>query len=267
MSLLSIAQTADAPSAGIVSDTDYLAVVVDNNDPDKLQRVKVTLPGLLEYDSPADLPWLSPAQASLFGIGDNYGVVRVPRIGAKVFVRFGADAPRSGVYFGDAVTSRTQLPSELTTNYPNRVGWVDPSGSYAYADLQDKTFRYTHSSGTSVEVLADGTLRIHCVKDMQTIVDGDYTLSVGGTYSATVSSDAQLSVGGARTTTVQGNDSLSVQGSASHVVSSALTTSCSSHTHLGRLLTPDDVVAAGHSLSNHIHGGVKNGSGFTAPST
>ena len=55
----------------------YLAEVVNVDDPLQQQRIKVTVPGLLQGDA-AVLPWVSPIQSCLFGTGATYGVFGVP---------------------------------------------------------------------------------------------------------------------------------------------------------------------------------------------
>jgi len=260
--LQSLAQQSPASASGLQPGADYLAVVADNNDPDKLQRVRVTIPGLLEADNAEDLPWVAPAQCSLFGVGDNFGVLRVPRVGSKVFVRYGDSPPTSGVYTGDAVTARTALAPELLENYPNRVGFSTPSGDLCYTDLTQKTFYYRHSSGTSMEILGDGTLRVNVAKDMQTTVTGDYTLTVQGSSTVSVQGDSTRTTQGNESATVSGNMSNNVQGSMSNIVSSKITTVCSKQTHVGKFNNADDVVAGGRSLKNHVH---MLGSSTTSP--
>lgn len=258
--LQSIAQQSDGLQSGLQSGVDYLAVVVDNNDPEKLQRIRVSISGVLEGDSPEDLPWVTPIQPQLFGIGDNFGIVKVPRVGSKVVVRYGPNPPISGFYLGDIVTARTELPEELTVNYPNRIGWSNPVGDVMYTDLQEKTFYYRHNSGTSVEVAADGTMRINVAKDLQVTVTGDLVLTVQGDMSTTVQGDATSMVQGNESRAISGDVNLNAQGKMSQLVGGKLNTVCASHTHVGRLNSTDDVIAAGISVVSHIH---PNGSPFT----
>lgn len=260
--LHSLAQQAGSGASGLLPGVDYLGIVADNVDPEKQQRVRVTIPGLLEADVVTDLPWVAPAQCSLFGIGDNFGVLRVPRIGTKVLVRFGDDPPLSGIYTGDVVTGLTLLPDEILADYPNKVGFVTPVGDICYTDLTAKTFYYKHNSGTSVEVLADGTLRINVAGDMQTTVAGDYTLTVQGERTISVAGSQVTTVQGSNTLSVSGSSSVNVQGTLSNTVGGSINTICSSHTHMGVLNNVDDVVASGHSLATHVH---KVGSATSTP--
>ena len=52
------------------------------------------------------------------------------------------------------------MPSELSTNYPNRYGYWDPIGNMAYSDLTTGESEFRHNSGTIVHFTASGDINI-----------------------------------------------------------------------------------------------------------
>jgi len=111
----------------------WKATVVDNEDPQQLGRLKVSIP---EISGDGVFPaWCLPQNGLLGGgklDGIPYGSLVVPPPGSTVFVEFpdgdATDNPgpiwKPG-WFGDG-----ELPDVLKTNYPHRRGLVTPSGSY-----------------------------------------------------------------------------------------------------------------------------------------
>lgn len=74
----------------------YLGVVTDNADPEKLARVRVLIPGLIE---PAT-PWALPIGGGHSSGAKALGTYDVPPIGAAVAVLFHAGDPDRPLYMG-----------------------------------------------------------------------------------------------------------------------------------------------------------------------
>jgi phage baseplate assembly protein gpV len=233
----------------------YLATVVDNNDPLRFQRVKVTIPGLLE-DSLENLPWLLPMHASLFGSGNTMGIFSVPPVGAQVVVHFQGNDILYGLILGSLPIKGSDL-SPLTENYPYRYGFKDPSGNYFYVDTTagSTTVEFRHKSGTTINIADDGKV------------------------SVATPSSLNISVQQEATVNIQGNASVEVTGT--------LTTKASNWNHTGPLLLQGNATVAGNvtvignigagnitgaavtgggiNLATHKHGGVDSGSSQTSP--
>jgi phage baseplate assembly protein gpV len=145
----------------------FIGKVVDNNDPKKLQRVKVEIPNLLTGD-PANLPWCFPAQHSLFGMTESAYSVNVPVVGSTVMVEFQGGDIHYGVVSSCLHTSKTTVSGELANNYPNRRGWLDPANNLFYIDITSGQVivHFLHKSGTRLTVADNGKVTVHSVDDI-----------------------------------------------------------------------------------------------------
>lgn len=240
--------TAKLPESNLL-----LALVVDNNDPTRKQRIRVTVPGLLEAADVKELPWVLPKAQSPFGVGDDYGVVQIPRIGSRVYVHFQGGDLSFGQYVSDALTSRSALPADFLTHYPNRFGYYSPKGDILYTDLQTRDTVFKHSSGSAVHFASDGSVTMYVKGKLTEIVDGDYAQVVKGTVSISVEGDHSLSVQGQRSEVIQGSSTTNVSGSTSELTSGERTISCSKESHAGDIEVMGDVKASGISLRYHVH--------------
>jgi phage protein D len=105
-------------------------VVTNNNDPDKLGRVKVTL------------PWLSPsfetdwARVVQFGSGRKTGAIFLPEVGDEVVVGFEFNDARRPIVFGGVPNSQTKfdlggaaVKQQGMTGMVVKRGFVTPAGN------------------------------------------------------------------------------------------------------------------------------------------
>lgn len=140
----------------------YRAYVVDNNDVDKLGKVKVRIPVLHGFtsknpnfvDSNA-LPWASPA---IFPSGGNdSGAFLVPNVGDTVYVTFEADSPKLPIYFGG-------IPSKIGDN-EKKISSVNIN----------KNEPYTYNDDDYIKDIVNGTERV-IYKSLKgaTIIIDDY---------------------------------------------------------------------------------------------
>lgn len=242
-----------------------VGIVIDNNDPLQQQRVRVQIPGLLESNDKELLPWFAPRRVSPYGIGDDYGVLYIPRNGSRVYVTFQEGDGSFGEYLADVVSSSVKPPAEMLTNYPDRIGFFTPIGDMAYMDLKTKDMFFRRASGTGFKIDTDGNVTLICAKDFTQTVKGNYTVSIEGQYNLSAKGDSTVDLNGNLQFTIGGDEQHKVGGSQSVTVSSSRTVSCSSESHSGSISNLGDVVADGISLKNHKHGGVDTGGGVTQP--
>lgn len=242
-----------------------LGVVVDNNDPLKKQRVRVSVPGKLEYESLDELPWLLPKTYSPYGVGDNYGVVHVPRIGSRVYVSFQDADTKFGVYEADAVAQGFVPVPELLANYPNRIGSINPVGDLFYLDLTTKDLFIRRLSGTTILIEESGDVTLTVAGDVTESIKGNVTRIIEGSLHETVKGSVVRQVSGDITETFGGSGNRTYGGVVYELSSGQRTTSCAAHLHSGKFTNNADVVAGGVSVIGHTHGGVDTGSGSTAP--
>ena len=141
----------------------YRALVVDNDDPDQLGRVKIRIPGVLGTGDqiPVNyLPWAVPATSIFTGSGSDYGNFAVPEVGSYVFVFFEAEDIYQPVYFAEAPTKLHGLPSERTTNYPYRKVLKTKNGLIILVDDFSKEIQINHPTGASLKIDSSGNVTI-----------------------------------------------------------------------------------------------------------
>jgi len=195
----------------------FIALVVENNDPLHRQRIKVTIPELLTGD-PRLLPWITPVVQSGFGMTASAGAMDVPVIGSLVVVEFQNGDLQYGISTGSLHTASHTPAAELLVNYPKRRGWKDPAGNLFYIDSTPGavTVRFQHVSGTIVSINNAGAVTIQSPTDV--------TVSC---VNALVTATTQLSI------------------------VSPLTTMSGDLSVTGDISTPADVTAGAISLKNH----------------
>lgn len=216
----------------------FLAKVVDNKDPKKLQRVKVEIKGLMT-GAISDLPWCFPAQHSLFGMTDSAYSVGVPVVGSTVMVEFQGGDIHYGCVSSCLHTSLSAVAGELATNYPNRRGWLDPANNLFYVDITSGQVRvhFLHKSGTRITIEDNGKVIVHSVDDI------NYSCN-NFRLSASQSVDIQTPSYTSTTSTTNITGKTHIDGNISTV---------GTHTNNGTNIS-----------STHTHGGVRPGVGSTS---
>jgi phage baseplate assembly protein gpV len=145
---------------------EHRAVVVANDDPSKLQRIKVIIPGILE--GPTEyLPWFYQKRSALLGARQGVGSVIVPEVGSTVVVSFPWEDIYFGVYDGEWTSDNNRV-SQFDEDYPNSYGFRDSLGNKIHVNKVKKTIEVLHNSGTKLLIKADGSV--------ETTVVGDITL-------------------------------------------------------------------------------------------
>ena len=155
----------------------YRGVVLDNVDPDKLGRIKARVFGIFTAAiSTAKLPWAVPAQPLFAGAGTGFGHFAVPEIGSQVFVFFEGGDVYQPVFWAEAPTGVHGLPTERTTNYPNRRVIKTKAGLGIYIDDTAKEIRIIHPSGKYIQMNSNGDVTISA-GDVTITSSGDVTIS------------------------------------------------------------------------------------------
>lgn len=162
----------------------YVGTVVFREDPDKLNRIKVTIPGKME--GPVEtLPWVAPARLAPFGQGQGYGVYGVPPLGSLVRVDLQDDDTDYGFYDTGIFCINCANPDFADVD---SWGWADPGGTKLVVNSRTQSYMFQHSSGTSFQIDASGNLTVHVAGNLTVTTEGNYHHQVGG--------DASFDVGG-----------------------------------------------------------------------
>lgn len=167
------------------TDTGYIiGTVVDNNDPEGIGRVKVSIPNLFDPAQGA-IPWIGAHRQSPFGYGPNFGVYGSPQIGSQVRVKFQEGDAHYGLVEGDEY--KTSIANSKFKD-PKTWGFRDPSGNELFVNMDTQAWEFTHSSGITIKYDVEGTMTRHIPKDMI----GD----VGNTWTEDVTGDITITSGG-----------------------------------------------------------------------
>jgi uncharacterized protein involved in type VI secretion and phage assembly len=153
----------------------YLGVVVDNQDPMALTRLKVQVPEVFGEETAG---WFLPCSPYA---GAGAGFVAVPPVGSVVFVEWPAgDTTRVGIWSGGMWTQGTEVSGAgpdvvlLVTPGGHRIELVDTAGSEAVS--------ITSSSGATVTMdqagltLAFGSQKIAMTAASVSVNDGALTV-------------------------------------------------------------------------------------------
>lgn len=243
--------------------------VVDNNDPEKLHRVRIQCKEIYGDTATEDLPWAIPNLDVMIGNTAACGFFGVPINDSLVYFTLQEGDPQFPMYTGGPVVPTT-LKTLMDTNYPNRYGFVDNKGNHFYVDRQTDDVEFHHMSGTQIHITPTGSVQveivendtIHVVGDVTLDVDGNVTATVGGNVTADIDGNLDVQAGG--TGRIQSGGALTLQGSTVTIIGSTIAhqgtvTGTSTATYTGT------VIGAGKNLATHTHGGVDTGGGNTAP--
>lgn len=151
---------------GLLPNTPYVGVVVDNNCPSKAYRLRVRVPGIHDHLDDEEIPWAAPTQSQSQGIIGGEGVgrtqcVSVPEVESTVALYFnqGGD-PMQPTYSTDVPIPKNKISPEFQKNYPNRLGYVLPSG---YTFIHDKKTKETFletPGDANLTILGDVNLNV-----------------------------------------------------------------------------------------------------------
>jgi len=175
-------------------ETIWLGTVVDNNDPKRLGRVKVSIPGLWDGIETDDLPWCSPINPYGLGGSSNCSWFSVPEVGSEVLVCFPYKDPHFPFYFGYFQTSKTHQ-TKFDADYPNSYGWVDSKGNYLLVDKSSGQVTVNHFSGTTITIDSSGNVSIQIVGNDTVNISGDCSLTVQGSASVKASGGVTIDGG------------------------------------------------------------------------
>jgi phage baseplate assembly protein gpV len=211
----------------------FIGTVVDNNDPQKLERVRVTIPNLFQGDT-STLPWCAPKYGRLLASNGGAGSFGVPSIGSTVFVILQQGDPKFPLYVGMPVNSSGR-PAEASANYPNRYGFHDEVGNIWYIDKTNGShiMQFTHASGS-------------------------FSMTVANNGACTVNANNGLTINGP----VTHNGDMTHNGNTSQNGNYSLTGTLTAN---GQIKSLSDVVAITVSLHGHRHNAVKAGSDNSGP--
>jgi hypothetical protein len=139
-----------------------IGTVVDNNDPQKAQRVKVRCRELHYGFADEALPWLRPGrnpspQANSTG---GVGGIALPVLGSRVYVALDSDDGQHGEWYSAPSQLDLRVDELIANDYPHCYGYIDRSGTLTLVNTERDTRLTVHPSGMAMSVDGLGRLKV-----------------------------------------------------------------------------------------------------------
>lgn len=144
--------------------------------------------------------------------GTNFGGLYIPRIGQEVVVGFLEGDPDRPIITGCVYNFDNQVPFELPAN-------MTQSGIRSRSTKGGTTSNYNELRFEDKK--GSEQVSLQAEKDLNTLVKGAESRSVGGARSTTIGTDDTLTVGANRTSTITANDQEDVGGTQAITVGSS----------------------------------------------
>jgi phage protein D/phage baseplate assembly protein gpV len=153
-----------------------IGMVTRVDDPERLGRVRVSLPGYQDVES----DWLEVLTP---GAGDKKGLVSLPDVGDRVLLLVGAEDPGQAVVLGGLYGKQGPPDAGVEGGAVKRYTFTTPGGQRIQLDDDKGRVRVDNSGGHRLELspgrarllassgsyveLAGGTVRIHAAADLE----------------------------------------------------------------------------------------------------
>ena len=235
----------------------YRGIVLSNDDPKKLGRIKVRVDGLIEGEID-ELPWCYCKSPTQLGGSGSTSSFLVPNVASSVVVEFPFEDPYSPFYTGFWQTGETHQ-GLFNEDYPRSYGFQDEQGTWHKVNRAKQYAEFQHTSGASLKVLKDSTIELRSGKRIKFISEdegtqftfdmesgdlllspkgeykvegtdfkvnskqvitetGSYTESISGAKNSKVIGGNKVIVGGSDSKSILSNSALSIAGNKSVLV-------------------------------------------------
>lgn len=146
----------------------YIGLVVDNDDPKKLGRLKVSVPSVYGNIKTEDLPWSEPCFP--YGHTDK-GIFFIPELNSLVSVMFVNGSPYKPLWLGSIFRENENVvPSEAKDVYPSRK-IIKTNTGYLMFDDDSQYIELKHRCGSRISLSSDGDVTIHAAHDVVILAD------------------------------------------------------------------------------------------------
>ena len=206
MNMMSNVVSETAQEAGGVVKGVAIAVVTQNNDPDKLCRVKVSYPW---HDKPSDSFW---ARLATPMAGKERGLVAIPEVGDEVLVAFEREDMRFPVVLGGMWNGKDGPPHANDDGKNDKRAWQSRKKHYLLFDDGSKgVVELAHEKGRKV-TFDDSGIVLKDEKGNSVSIDsnsGAITIEATGTLTIKA---ASISIQATGTLEAKASGTLSVRG-------------------------------------------------------
>ena len=193
---------------GVVTGT-----IVDINDPTYSGRIKVRIKGVLDENIETDqLPWISYAGSPFFS-GDGGGCISIPRVGAKVRLKFKTPGDVNGIEWMAANRIDRKLAEELAQDYEGSHAILYDSASDLSILYRNSTGLQLYYKGSFIQITPDNNITIHYGSESSgvQIQLSDGKIDIQAPQQINITSDSTVKVE-ANTITLNGKDSVQIKG-------------------------------------------------------
>ena len=170
----------------------YLGCVEDNNDPEKIGRIKVRVAPFADL-STEDLPWAYPKLGS-HGNSAEYGGLNVPEIGSQVRIDF-PSRDLTAPYYSGAELNAVNRTTFFDEDYPNTYGYKDSVGNFVKINKERGTAHFQHYTTTNLQVAPEGSIKVGLSNGAFFTLDNNNNFELNiGTLDVTGTADGSLNV-------------------------------------------------------------------------
>lgn len=159
-----------------------MGIVIDNNDPLQIGRVKATVEGMYTEDS---AQWIRRESENPLGAGNNSEFFAVPEIGSKIWLKFPFGDDSFPYYTTRNPFGKFAKSDKFKDNYPHEWGWAD----------KDFLFKIDRDKGTFL--LKNGKSYVSGEINGRTDVCGD-NIYITGESSVVINGDNNVNVKSSR---------------------------------------------------------------------
>ena len=135
----------------------YLGMVEDNNDPEKLGRLRVRISPYMDFKT-EDLPWACPTLGT-HGNKSSAGGLNVPELGSQVRVYFPSHDLTAPYYTG-AELNELNRTTFFDDDYPHSYGYKDSRGNFIRVNKARDTVHMQHASTSNLKIAPDGSMQV-----------------------------------------------------------------------------------------------------------
>ena len=147
MSLINSAH--DVLRTGIREGVKYRAIVIDNDDPKKLCRIKFKIPKFFEFETSVS-PWAICSDNGADGSGKNFGTINIPRKDSYVDIEFIGGSVYHPRYYSSSMFSSVQ-PTDVGIHYPDRKIIRLSNGVFVIIDENDNMINIFNPGATNID--------------------------------------------------------------------------------------------------------------------
>ena len=218
----------------------YRAVVVDNNDPNKLRRVKIRIQDLhgTDQDIPdSELPWAIQFRPTLLGGDNELSLTAIPRVGADLIVTHIRGDIYQPAYVFELSHNTNKMVQEGEEDYPDSYVLKDSDENYWHVNLVQDKLDIKFNGNECIEITVDRNTTIG-QDDTETVgrdqtknVIRDHSENIGRDKTKTVQGNESNNIDGTRTTSVVGNESTTINGSQTTTIDGDRTENLNSNTN------------------------------------